>query len=625
MVAASRVSAAAAVLAAWVCLLSAPARGEVDLEVEGNDKVPRRRIESALDLPERPREMDAADWEVWSEDAAGLLSELYGETGYFDAAFRFVVGESAGGAGEKGPFRIKVLVREGTRYRFGRVQVEAEAGAAPEHDPDDLKCRAGREFEQALVFRDRRVLLNSFGDAGYLHAKVAETLIPDTSAKTVDLVFRVEPGQAVVFDTLLIRNRREGDTAGFRGVTREPLLRDLAGLERGDTLSQGGLGSLERKLRSTRAFNYVRIRDSLAESGRSALILSTEERVPGEMDFSVFFETQYGFGTGFNWIHGNMFGLLHEGRLGGSLAQRRQHAYLGYASALFFGTSFRFDNDLLATWYQDSRLQEDEGLYGGDFEIANISRLSRAVTSWSRYVGTTELRGESYESSADEMTRDFTLNFINSAYFYFLDNVVNPGRGLRWAFTWGNGGRLFENVDLGVPTSGRHNWLEGESAAFLPLNKRINLAFRLDGGRFFGQGGINSDRFFLGGPRSVRSFGWRDVCPDKDEATGICRREGIEPAYFLASFEVRTSPFSPAFINPEGKLRHLLGVQVVPFVDYGNVWGVGKPLAPEGEGRAYGLGIRYSLLSVFNLRVDFATDGPEFHNWQWVLDLAQAF
>jgi hemolysin activation/secretion protein len=88
---------------------------------------------------------------------------------------------------------------------------------------------------------------------------------------------------------------------------------------------------------------------------------------------------------------------------------------------------------------------------------------------------------------------------------------------------------------------------------------------------------------------------------------------------------VRTSPFTPSLINPEGRLRHLLGVQVVPFVDYGRVWEVGKAVTGDGEGVAYGLGLRYSLLSIFNLRADVATDGPEFRNWQWVLDLAQAF
>jgi len=69
----------------------------------------------------------------------------------------------------------------------------------------------------------------------------------------------------------------------------------------------------------------------------------------------------------------------------------------------------------------------------------------------------------------------------------------------------------------------------------------------------------------------------------------------------------------------------LLGLQVVPFTDYGNVWEVGRNLTRDGEGRAYGLGLRYSLLSIFNLRLDYAVDGWPIRHDQWVLDLAQAF
>lgn len=602
--------------------LAGEARGDVALDVEGNDKISRRRIESALELPESPWEMDAADWEVWSEDAAGLLSDLYREQGFFDAAFRFEHGDSSS---TREDFPIRVHVREGERYRFGRVSVDPLDGTRPAVGIGDLKTRPGRDFDQDLVFRDRRVLLNRYGDAGFLHARVSERLEPDTLERAVHIRFLVEPGPAVVFDTLIIANLREGDSTGASGVTRAGLLRGLLDLERGDTVSLGGIADFERKLRSTRVFNYVRIEDSLMRDGRSALVLATEERVPGEMDLSLFYETQYGAGVGMNWLHGNILGLLHEGRLGGSLAQKRQNLYLGYASPLFFGTGFRFDNDLVANWYQDSPLQAGAGLYEGDFDIVNTSKISRALASWSRYVGSLELRGVEFRSSPTATTRDFALNIINSAYFAFLDNVVDPARGLRWALTWGNGGPVFKRGEIQVPTSGRHNWLEGESAAYFPLGSRIKLAMRLDGGRFFGEGGSNSDRFFLGGPRSVRSFGWRDLCPDKADSTGVCRQEGVEPAYILTSFEIRTSPFWPSFINPEGKLRHLLDVQVVPFVDYGNVWEVGQKLTSEGRGQAFGLGLRYSLLSIFNLRLDFAVDGSDMDNSQWVLDLAQAF
>jgi outer membrane protein assembly factor BamA len=600
---------------------AAPSAGEVQIAVSGNEEIPRRRIEAALDIPERPWEMDESDWEAWTEDAAGLLSDLYRETGYFDAAFRFER-TAEGGAGEPA---IGIFVREGDRYRFGWVSVESSDGSAPAVDAGGLGSRTGREFDRDAVFADRRLLLGRYGDRGFLRARITEALRIDTLARAVHLRFIVDPGHAVVFDTLVLRNLREGDSTGLAGVTRASLLRSLLGIRRGDTVSLAEIGDYERKLRSTRVFNYVRIRDSLLGDGRSALILSTEERVPGEMDVSAFYETQYGPGAGVNWFHGNLLGLLHEGRLGGSLAQRRQNLYLGYASPLFFGTGFRFDNDLVANWYQDSRLQEDAGLYGGDFDVVNTSRLSRALSSWSRFVGSTELRGLERKSGPDDFVRDFTLNFINSLYFSFLDQPVNPSGGVRWSFTWGNGGTVFDKGDIQVPTRGRHNWLEGESAVYLPLHARLGLALRLDGGRFFGDGGSNSDRFFLGGPRSVRSFGWRELCPVRDDSTGVCSQEGLEPAYLLASFEIRTRPFSSSFIHPEGRLKHLLGLQVVPFVDYGNVWEVGKPLTPEGRGRAFGLGLRYSLLSIFNVRLDFAVDGPEMKNRQWVLDLAQAF
>jgi outer membrane protein assembly factor BamA len=491
---------------------------------------------------------------------------------------------------------------------------------------DELRSRPGKPFDKDLVFRDRRELLNAYGDAGFLHARSTESLAPDTAVKVVNLEFLVDPGPAVVFDTLIIRNLREGDTTGKPGITSTRLVKSLLGIKPGDTVSLAQFASFEKKLKSTRVFNYVRLKDSLLESqgNRSALILATEERVPGEADLALFYETQYGAGVSANWSHGNMLGQLHEGRVGGSWAQRKQSVYLGYASPLFYGTSFRFDNDLVANWYQDSRLQRDARALEGDFDITNSSKLSRSFTSWLRGLSNTELTGQSEKLDTNDLEREFNLNFINSSFFSFLDDPVNPERGARWSLTWGNGGSFLRKGAINVPVSHRHNWLEAETGFYYPLTERIKLAFRLDGGRFYGEGGLNSERFFLGGPRSVRSFGWRQVCPERD-SNGLCVKRGLEPAYYLTSFEIRSSPFSTAFINPDGHWKFLLGVQVVPFVDYGNVWVVGEKHRPEGEGKAFGLGLRYSLLSIFNLRLDYAVDGPERDHDQWVLDLAQAF
>jgi outer membrane protein assembly factor BamA len=604
-------------------LLSAAARA-TPLSVEGNDKISRKKIESALTLPDRPSALSAEEWEDWVDEAALSITDLYGELGYLDAAVKVERAGADSAQVEPQDDRLRILIREGERYRFGAVSIDAPEGSPRVVDPARLQSRPGRPFEKDIVFGDRRKLLNAYGDAGFLHARSSERLDPDTLGKKIDLRFLVEPGPAVVLDSLILRNRREEDTTAAAGITRPRLLRSLLGLRSGDTVSLSALSAYERKLKSTRAFNYVRLRDSLLQGGRSALLLSTEERVPGEADGSVFLETQYGAGVALNWGHGNILGNLHEGKLGGSVAQRKQSVYLGFASPLFFGTLLRFDDDLVANWYQDSRLQRGVGLYRGDFDITNSSKLSRIFSSWSRGVSNTELTGESEREDTNRVAHSFNLNFINTAYFTFLDAPANPSRGARWALTWGNGGSFVAGGRIDVPLSSRHDWLEVESAYFLPLSRHVKLALRLDGGRFFGPGDQNSERFFLGGPRSVRSYGWREICPEKDNY-GICRKDGIEPAYFLGSFEIRSNPFTAAYINPDGRWAWLYGLQVVPFTDYGRVWEVGHPAVKSGTGRAFGLGLRYSLLSIFNFRVDYAVEDWDRDHSQWVLDLAQAF
>jgi outer membrane protein assembly factor BamA len=232
-----------------------------------------------------------------------------------------------------------------------------------------------------------------------------------------------------------------------------------------------------------------------------------------------------------------------------------------------------------------------------------------------------ELFGKSERLDSVTRARDFNLNFLNSLYLQALDNPINPSQGERLALTWGNGGPLFDNGELALFEEARHNWLEAEAAGYLPVGRWLVLALRLDGGRFFGPGGINSGRFYLGGPRSVRSRGWRSVCPQKT-VDRKCLEEGLEPAYVLGSAELRFQPF---FKATSGFLGNLNGIQVVPFTDYGNVWEVGKPVTESGRGRAVGLGLRYGFLTLFNIRVDYAQDPEDAGQKRWILDLAQAF
>jgi outer membrane protein assembly factor BamA len=614
----SRVVTLLAVAVVAVCAASAP-----QVTITGQKAFSARRVVELISVPDPLPEWTVDEWGDWSNDAALLVREAYRDVGYFDAGATVTLHYDDTTASAV-PRAVVVNVEEGVRYRFGVVRIDLPGAEFPLFDTLDLASRPGRVFDRAVLFKDRRALLKFYGNSGFLHAQAAESLYYDPGRKAVDVAFRVQPGAALVFDTLLFRIQREGDTTGGTGVTRHDDLRDLFPLASGDTLTLSGLNDYERKLKSTRVFNFVRLRDSSAQSASGAskgvMVLAAEERVPGELDFAGYWETQYGFGTDLSLSHANLAGKLQEGRLGLTLAQRKQSVLAGYAAPLFFGTLIRFDNELVANWYQDNALVRDTGWFDGDFEISNQSKLSRQLTSWARGVSGAELFGKSERVDTAVRLRDFNLNYLNSIYLQRLDTWINPTRGARLALTWGNGGPLLDDGRI-APYRNRHNWLEAEAAAYVPLGQHAVLALRLDGGRFYGEGGINSSRFFLGGPRSVRSYDWRSICPQTN-GDGNCLQDEVEPAYVLGSGELRLQPFAG---TTSGALRHLASLQVVPFADYGNVWEPGKALTASGQGRAVGLGLRYGLLSLFNLRVDYARDPEDARVSRWIFDLAQAF
>jgi outer membrane protein assembly factor BamA len=518
-------------------------------------------------------------------------------------------------------------------------------------DVDGLKAKTGKPYKEETIFQDRRFLLQHYGNSGYVRAKVDDKVTVKADTRTVKVDYLVEPSYPVLFDTLIIRNQRAAPADSLEGITRESLLRSLVKYDKGDTVRISATDRLIGKLQYTGAYNYSRLRDSLlpGPSHGSALILQLDERVPGNFRASTFYETYSGFGVSADMRHSNVAGSLNEVRGGGALASLRQSVYAGYGSPLTFGYLIRFDNDLSFAWNQDQEVHhpgtpEAEPLFGGDFRAINSTRLTWPWSYWLRLVGNAELESKSRMLGPESRERSLNLNFIQTAYMAWLNQSLDPTRGIRVAPSWGNGGPLIEDQKFRF-TEFRHNWLEVQSGYYYPILPQFKVAMRLDGGRFFGEGGTNSDRFFLGGGRSVRSYGFRELCPETEivynaDSTAqdeVCSTKGQTLAYALSSFELRMAPFAFGLPRSKGILKQLRPLEFVPFYDMGKVWdvnngfslsGSGEDRQSNGQGVAWGLGLRYPLLGIFNFRVDFAYGKPNKKGMRpdaFIVDLAQAF
>jgi outer membrane protein assembly factor BamA len=636
----------------FLLILSSPALSALRPEFIGNTSFSGAVLRNLT--PEEPRELRRDDVLEWATDAEWLVERHYQERGWLDARVQATLVEGS----DSRDWSVPITIVEGERYRYGEIKIIVDgdsAGLIPGNPT--LRAKTGRVFNEADVIRDSREIRRIFGNAGFVRAEVRQNLILRDSAFTATVLYSVERGEAVVFDTLIIRSRRtsttgQPDVEGLQGLTRESLLRSFFTYQRGDTLRIGLNDEVIEKLQSTGQFNLIRLEDERLDStgaardsgagGRSRLILEAEEKVPGKLGGSVFYETQYGFGISAQASHSNLAGTLQEGRAGASIAQRRQMATLGYGSPLLFGSLLRFDNDLTTEWYQDQL--PGEPLFGGDFRASNLASLSRNFNYWLRWVSGAELEYKSRvvadTNGALERENGGLLTLANTAFLTFLDHPLNPTQGSRLAFTLGNGAAVYERGSLRSLTN-RHTWLETRTAFYthIPGYPQFVGAVRLDGGRFFGAGGQNSERFFLGGPRGVRSYGFRQLCPDQAAPpSGSCQltESPIEPAYVLGSAELRLRPLDFPWMSPRGVIGFFKPMEFVPFVDYGKVWNLREEkteLSADflnsgfGRGIAVGGGIRYPLFGIFTLRLDLAWGRPGGGSApdQWLIDLAQAF
>jgi outer membrane protein assembly factor BamA len=666
--------------------LWAGASADVKIRLLGNSGLHDRKLLEVID-PD-PEDYTKEGLRSWKDDAEFYLLDLYRANGYFDASVRT---ELKPRGKDPQDWEAQFAIVEGSRYVFDSVAVvgahiaqggemrlpatrDSAAGPTatiatgptapvstvplpqdtafapipfnprppapdtaavpligPAIDTSELEARPGKPFRQDALLTDRRYLMRRYGDAGFVRVEADDRIDIRRATKSVKVEYLLDPGIPIVFDTLVVRNLRAPPLDSLAGITKEGILRDLVPYKRGDTVRMSQNDKVVEKLQYTGAYNFVRIKDSLREGtdGRSTLFLYTEEHVPGSLRSSVFFETEYGAGVSVDGRHSNVAGTLNEVRTGFSFAHQRQTVYAGYGSPLTLGYLIRFDDDVAFNWYQDQpAVHLHEGPFGGDFLWTNSTRLTYPFSYWLRLVADAELEAKSRMISLSARERDLSLNFIQTALFTFVDQAMDPTRGVRFSLTWGNGGPLQRN-DVFRFTEFRHNWIEAKTSQYYPFPLRmIKPATRLDAGRFFGEGGANSDRFFLGGSRSVRSYGFQHLCP-MGPGDKVCEGQDSSLAYAQAGAELRVDPFW--FLNSRSKLHLLIPLQVVPFFDFGKVWDVRNPIRlkpkagklPSGEGYAAGLGARYPLLGIFNLRVDFILKGTGGKGY-W-LDLAQAF
>ena len=512
------------------------------------------------------------------------IEALYQNSGFLDSK----VSDPVVDRGKKGLI-LTIRIFEGRQYRVGEIRFSGESGIPEDTLRKTVKLARGDLFDRETLLSDLLALTTLVNDEGYAQALVSPGVEKRKEYPIADVTYRFERGTKFHFGRVLV----SGNTKTLDRVIRHGL--DVAD---GQTYTATGLKTSKENLTRTSYFKDVKI--STAPSV-----------VPGEMDAKI--EVQEGptgtlsGGLGYSSIdkifgvvqvtENNLFGRGWKASLNSQFGARRTTYTIDFRDPYFLDTDFSLLLGAFKTKvkYTDFEKDAQGGRVGVGYNFSRfvngsvslrmdetkILALSGTIPSWN--VQQEIVKGL-------QQTRSIGFNVTRNT----TDRYIDPSRGGVQSASLEYAGGPFGGDSQFVKYFLNAKW-------FYPVTTSTVFSWNVVWGHVIPTvGGAEVplfERFFLGGPYSVRGFRSRSISPT-DPNTGGAIGGNKE---LIGNLE---------YLFP---LVSEISFKGVLFFDAGNTWAQGSwPYKDQGLWAAYGIGVRW-----------FSPMGPLRFEWGWNLDRPQ--
>lgn len=561
---------------------------------EGNEQVSRRTLRRLLKRREpwdprwlfRKKRYDDAELEA----ARQTVHQYYLDKGYLDASVRFPDVRPA----EKRGLFIAFPIEEGPQYRFGGVSLDGMTLFPEAAILELVSLEPGQTASQTGITAVQQRITDYYTSRGYLDTHVRYALTPHADDRTVDIRYTVREGALTHIRNVEIR----GNTRTRDKVIRRELL-----IYPGDIYNSVKVRTSERILQNLRYFSTVRsypLGTSLPD--QKDVVFEVEETTTGNFMVGAGFSSIDNL-IGFAEVSQGNFDILGWPRFTGGGQKLKLRMQIADKRA-------QYEMSFVEPWFMDRKLSFGLDLFHNEDRSADydIERTGGAVSLTQPLPGPNRLsyryRFERLSDIGDDDPYFFIetgeeVNFKepaterSSLRLTLAHDTRNrpflPDRGLR-AVGYGElvGGPLGADTDIyEVGLQATHYvplWfdhvlmLRGEYATVDVFGDTEKVPY--------------ADRLFLGGGRTVRGFGYRDIGPK------------VEPAPDGGSY-VAYGGQSMAMASVNYTIPVIQGIRLAAFYDIGNVWRDAYDFEPSGMAAGAGVGIRFDVPG-FPIRLDRA-------------------
>jgi outer membrane protein insertion porin family len=590
-----------------------------NIEIEGTEVIPHKVLQDQMKsqqaalLPLFGYGRGKTSNELLRQDA-NLIQKRLRELGYRRSQVEVRRGVSLEGE----DLIITFAVKQGPRSFIEQVAIRGNNVLTAGELMDRLKPAPGDPLVESEVSRGADQLLAAYTALGYASAEVTAEIVDLGTSEGHDrarLVFNVTEGNRV-------RIRSVG-TRGTAITSSARLERDFYLFRPGDWLRKDKLQETERALYDTDGFSSVNI--TSAPLGQTVNGVE-EHAVTVNVVEAKRYQLVYGFGyqtnksgrsvPGMDFLKGvrgliqltnsNMLGKLYAGSAQLRASQNELLAQLSFQNPRPLGTSYPMLISLLARRLAERTFQSDRYTSVVQFE----RRLSEDAFF---YVGYNferikNILDPEFIKSEEELERNrrsIRLGRIGPSYARDTrDNFTNPTTG---TFTLGSAyvatkflGGNEQFVRMLIEHSRYYPWHRFRDTVY-SVSGRLGLATPLGAAKTL----PISERFFAGGARDLRGFGFEEAGP-RDGTGGN--------AVLVINNELRFP------------ITGILGGTV--FADTGNVFRRVRDMKPTNLTQTLGFGLRIKT-PVGPVRFDVAflvINRPAgVHSWQKHLSFGQTF
>lgn len=484
-------------------------------------------------------------------------------------------------------------IQQGPKYTMGMQRINGVTLFPTQEVTRAITLAPGQLATFSGIDRSSQNIRDYYGSRGYIRTSVQPRILLDTNTTVANIEYRVKEGALAYIRNIDIRGNSK---------TKDKVVRREIGVAPGDVYNEVRVRSSENRLRNLNYFSYVNsYSEDTSVSNQYSLVFEVEEKPTGQFMLGVgfssvddvigFVELSQGNFDLFGWKK-RFTGGGQKLRVRAQLGSERSDLELSFIEPWFLNRRLSFGFDV---YRHDAQFLSDE--YDQINTGGSVS-LGKALTAFDRLnliYGLEDIDIRDVEETASDRIKEEEGGRLKS---YATIEVVRDTRNRTFVPTKGFRGSLSATLaggPLGADTDTYQ--FQARASQYFPLWFDHVLNFRGWASIVKEYGDSDRvpifDRVFLGGPRTVRAFDYREVGPKDEQEEPLGGRSVL---YGTVEYTI------PIVQSIRFALFYDVGVV------YQDIFSKDDDNAAVGDGKVcggYGLGVRFDFPG-FPIQLDYA-------------------